>query len=135
MDPFTIARRRARAALEDAVQRVGIPMDYIVFPHQDDHEQLRVEWPHLVRWLEDDNSIALIYFDTELTGMVSGDDLHRISLSADFYADDFGFEHPYRFELPFDITDIEPMHRQSWETLPKAKLPRRKRFLQPKVNL
>jgi hypothetical protein len=134
MDSYTIIQRRARAALEDAFQRTGIPLDFVVLPHQDDHEQLMVAGPMEVRWVRDDWSycIATIHMDTELTGPVCGDHMYRISESDAFIPEGYGIERPYRFELNFDLTDIERLHRQAWESLPKAKFKRRRVF-QPKV--
>ena len=135
MDSFTLARRMARAALEVASQGAGIPMDYIVFPHQDDHERLLVVSDWEVRWVDDTLTrvIAEIYLQEPLAGVVQGKDLYWISTSRDFYPDDYGFERPYRFEIPFDLTDIYEREGKGWETLPKAPMRKRRRPRQFKV--
>ena len=129
MDNFTLVRRKARAALEQAIINAGIPMDFVVLPHQDDHDRLLVVSDWEIRWIDDSNTrrIAEIYLQTELTGVVQGQDLYWISNSREFHPDDYGFERPYSFELPFDITDIYEKEGAGWETLPKAPMRKRKR--------
>jgi hypothetical protein len=135
MTPSTIARRRARAALQEAFQYAGVPLDYIVFPHQDDHVRLLVFSELEVHWVRDNWSPAIAYIcmEPDFTGVVCGDDMYRLSSSDAFDPEDYGFDRPYRFELPFDISDIEQARRKEWEDLPKAVLPRIKRQFKPKV--
>jgi len=129
MDSFTLARRKARAALEQAFITAGIPMDYIVLPHQDDHDRLLVVSDWEIRWIDDSNTrrIAEIFLQSPLTGVVQGQDLYWISNSREFDPTDYGFDRPYCFDLPFDLTDIHETEGNSWETLPKASMRKRKR--------
>lgn len=135
MDSYTLARRKAHAALLDAFDRAGIPRDYCVIPHQDNHERLLVAGEYEVRWLDDYQSYqrAVVHFDDDLVGAVVGDDIHRVVESRDFYGEDYGFERPFSFELPFDLTEIEQAHGQAWRELPKAPLRKRRKPHIPKV--
>lgn len=134
MNPNTVFRRRARAALQDAFQRAGIPLDFVLLPHQDDHERLLVVSEYETRWLRNNQTcLAYLYMQSDLTGVVCGDNMLRISDSDAFDPEDYGFGRPFRFELPFDINDIEQTHRREWEELPKATFPRMRKQYTPKV--
>ena len=106
-------RRMAHTALQDALRRSGIPPDLVVLPMQDDHTQLLVVQPNLVRWVWDvtqGGCRAEIEFTTDFTGYVTGPDIYDVlANSSNFEADMFGFErgigNRYEFTLPFDITE------------------------------
>ena len=137
-DPYTIIRRMARAALEQAVvNNAGVPKDYCVFPHSDDPEHLWVTGDHEVRWMEDDNKTvrATIYFHDGFVGAVEGNNAYALSESQNFDPYDYGLDSRLAFKLPFDITDTAAMEMPGWKTLPLAKLRRRPRVQMPKVHM
>lgn len=136
MDAITITRRKAHAAILDAFERAGIPRDYVVLPHPDDYEQLLVLGEREVRWCDERQSRrrAAVCFDSSLTGAVVGDSIHRAVDSEAFYAEDCGIEHPYSFDLPFDLTETEQTHGQAWRELPMVPLRKRRRVFKAKVT-
>lgn len=134
-DDFTFARRKAYAALDQALSGAGIPGDYLILPHQDDHNQLQVVSDNEIRWQYADNGLirATVYFFEDLTGEIQGHDIHNVTESRDFYAEDYGFDRPFQFALPFDLTDVSKADLSAWRELPKVTLKRSARPFQPKV--
>jgi hypothetical protein len=122
---FTYVRRVARAALEHALDMAGIPADYVVLPHQDDHERLIVVSEQEVRWVDDRQSYrrAEIWFTDTYIGRVHIPSTHRLTNSRDFNPEDYGLAKAAH--LPFDITDIAERHEAGWQHLPKAALRQR----------
>jgi hypothetical protein len=137
-DQYTLIRRMARAALEQAVvTNAGVPADFCVFPHADDVKLLWVTGPSEVRWMDDYNVTprGIIYFDEDCVGVVQGDDAYRISESQSFYPDDYDLSTRLPYSLPFDITDIAAVEMDGWKSLPLAKIRRRPRVQMPKVHM
>lgn len=120
-------RRKARAALADAFNQAGLPADWLVLPFADDPELLLVVDDREVRWIDraEGPRRAAVVFERPFEGVVVGDNIHRVVESSDFMGEDFGFERPFTFELPFDIGDHPEI--EAWRQIPARKLPRRPR--------
>ena len=120
-------RRKAQAALVDAFNQAGLPADWLVLPFADDTELLLVVDDREVRWLggPEGPRRAVVIFESPFEGVVVGDNIHAVVESRDFMGEDFGFERPFAFELPFDIGDHPEI--EAWRQMPARKLPPRPR--------
>ncbi len=131
-DPKKLLRRMARAALEQALINIGIPLDYFILPQADDFKQLDAVGNSHICWLDGNVTRAHIYFDEEFAGYIEGSDAFALSYNPNFYPDDYDLkpekltfmDTPGTFRMPFDITEIAAREMSAWLELPLIKLRR-----------
>ena len=95
-DTPIVVRRAALQALQDVVRLHGISPDLIVLPMADDHQRMLYVSDTEVRWLHnmsDSRVRATILFETDMTGIVVGSDIHHVIENTDnFDLVSFGFD-------------------------------------------
>lgn len=135
MEHWTYLRRAAHAALTDAFGRMGLLPDHYVLPSSEDFRRLEVRSDNEIHWCEAED-IALIYFDDDASGFVSGDNIYKVllpgaSVEAEdldliLTAQDVVYLPQESFLVDFDITDVLEEWADTWKSAPLRELKNRK---------